>query len=242
MSYYGKLNGLTVDRLASETGLRYSDSGLLPVQLSVLGSRHGLPLKVNVATTEDDLRREIDKGRPVVALVAYRYILGRLDQADKIPGNDGHYLAVVGYDDTHFVLNDPDYRVPYVSRGHNTLVPVTELARAMAAYRGQCIFVGDVVMSVKEQVKALLAQASALVDTINETTTPAAPITKYATVNGLNIRDGDGTTYPILGKLAYGESVRVVKTSGQWDEIDLPIAGHVYNGSLSTTRPPAPNP
>lgn len=240
LAYYGKLGRLTVDQLAAETGLRLSDSGLMPLQLAVVAAKHGLPLKVHPVTSLDDLRAEIDAGRPSILLVAYRYILGRLDQADNVPGSDGHYLVCLGYDDSHFVINDPDTWVPISRYGLNDLIPVTELEKAL--FYGQCLFVGDVTMTKAEQLKALAAQIAAVADSLPEEKAPdptplPTPVYKYATVNDLNIRGGRGTNYPILQKLKLGARVRAVATMGEWDQIDEPIAGNVYNSSLSTTAP-----
>lgn len=237
LSYYGKLDGLSVDALTRQTGLAASDSGLYPVQLAVLGAQHDLPLAVHSGTTLDAIRGEIDAGRPVIALVAYRYILGRLDQADNVPGKDGHFLVILGYDDTHVVANDPDTWINYEQYGHNDLIPITEMERAIAgaSYHNQCVFVGEVTMTPLEQAKALTAQLSSVLQTIPEAM--AGPVTKYATVDQLNVRGGAGTNYPILRKLALGEEVSVTASAGQWDTISAPVAGFVYNPSLSVTRP-----
>lgn len=240
LSYYGKLQGRTVDDLARETALAQVDGGLLPVQLSVLGARHALPLVVHEGTTLDDIRREIDAGRPVIALVAYRYILGRLDQADRVPGKDGHFLIVLGYDDTHVVANDPDTWVDVEMYGRNDLIPVTELDRAIrgANYRSQCLFVGDVVMSQKEQALALLNQAAAIIGGLQDPEArPPAPVTKYAIVEGLNIRNGPSASTLSIGKLHLGDAVTASEVNGQWATIAAPIAGYVFNQSLSTVKP-----
>jgi peptidase C39-like protein len=174
LGFYSLNNLLTVDSLALETTLRYADTGLMPITLVKLLARHGLASYVHVGTTEDDLRREIDAGRPVIALLAYRYILNRLDQADNKPGSDGHFLNVIGYDDTHFICDDPDVWAPYVERGHNTFVPVTELKRALTAYSGQCIFM-EKTMTLSEQIIALLKQAEVLAAQIDSAPPPVPP-------------------------------------------------------------------
>jgi hypothetical protein len=240
LAYYGKLGSLTVDKLASETPLAQGSGGLYPVQLAVLGARHGLPLKVNDNTTLDVIRAEIDAGRPVIVLAAYRYILGRLDVNDNKPGSDGHFFVALGYDDSHFVVNDPDTWVDYETFGHNDLIPVTELDRAIAGanYHNQCVFVGEVVMTPLEQARGLAAQLASVLETIHEASeTPPEPVTKYATIDQLNIRGGAGTSYPILRKLALGEAVTVVSSAGQWDRVSAPLVGYVFNPSLSVTKP-----
>jgi uncharacterized protein YvpB len=56
----------TVDQLASETTLAQLDRGLDPVSISDLLRQHGVNCRVNGGTTVDDIRREIDVGRPVI--------------------------------------------------------------------------------------------------------------------------------------------------------------------------------
>lgn len=154
LEFYAKRHGWTVDQLANQTRLADGASGLMPSQLVALCTLHGLPTKV-ATVTEDDIRAEITAGRPVIALVAYRFITGRLDQGDKNPGSDGHFIVLVGFDETHFVANDPDYWVPFTSRGHDTLIPYTQVGQAMDAYGNQAVLVETDKMSISDQITAL---------------------------------------------------------------------------------------
>ncbi len=244
LKYYGKLNGLTIDALANETGLRQSDTGLLPVHLVSLALRHNLRTTIRVGTSLADLRGEIDAGRPVIVLVAFRFILGRLDQADNVPGRDGHYLIVTGYDDSHFVLNDPDVWQPYLERGHDCPVPVTELQQAMAEYQGQCV-VMELPMSIADQITALATQIDGLTDQIEtlaaqippELPPPDVPTKIVVTTTKLNVRLTPDTTLPAVAVLAGNTQVKVVDAPGAWLQI---AAGETYAGkwiSAAYTRP-----
>lgn len=157
LEYYNKRGDLTVDKLSAETTLVARDNGLTPGQLVSLGAKHGLKLRVQFDTTEAQIKNEIDNGRPVIALIAYRFILGRLDQRDNKPGSDGHFVVVVGYDDTHFVIDDPDNWAPFTEKGHNFLAPVTELMQAIigAGSFAQCIFSEETDMATQADVDAL---------------------------------------------------------------------------------------
>ncbi len=91
-------------------------------------------------------------------------------------------------------------------------------------------------MTPLEQAKGLAAQLASVLETIHEASdTPPQTVTKYAVVDGLNVRAGAGTTYSIIRKLALGEAVEVASVSGQWAA--LVGGGHVYNPSLSAARP-----
>jgi uncharacterized protein YvpB len=241
LSYYGKLGGRTVDMLTRQTGLASSDSGLLPMQLVVLASRYGLPLKVNAGTTLDQIRAEIDAGRPVIALVSYRYILGRLDQADSVPGKDLHFFVILGYDDTHFIANDPDTWVDYERYGHNDMIPVTELDKAItgASYHNQSVFVGEVVMTPLEQAKSLAAQLGAVLNTVKEAPVVQLPPTTpmFVTDIGVRGRAGPGLTYAILKLFQTGDQVGVLEETNGWKHVLTPVDCWISSQYLSVTRP-----
>jgi uncharacterized protein YvpB len=237
LEYYAKRGISTVDSLASETGLKSSDDGLLPAQLVALAARHDLP-GVAVRAGLDDIRAAIDDNRPVIALVAYRFILGRLDQADNVPGQDGHYVVVVGYDDGHFVLDDPDYWVPHVERGHNYLCPVTELDRAMAEHGYQAVLVEVERMSAADQIVALAKQAQGLLDEIlvlaDDVQPEPPPVDTVAVVvkaNSTNIRSQPTTNSSVVAVVNAGVILNVVDAhvtanGYQWYQ----IIGGQYNG------------
>lgn len=93
-------------------------------------------------------------------------------------------------------------------------------------------------MTPLEQAKALAAQLSSVLATIDETPpVPPQPVTKYAIVDGLNIRAAPSTMATILNKLHLGDAVTATAVVGQWATISSPMAGYVYNPSLDATRP-----
>lgn len=221
LGFYHKLGALTVDILALETGLRYSDSGLMPLDLVRLAARHDLAAHVTVGVTETELRAEIDAGRPVILLFAYRFILGRLDITDNVPGSDGHFAVLTGYDDTHWIIDDPDVWIPYVERGHNMVIPVTQLARGMAEYGNQAIFMGES-MSLSDQLTQIGKQLETLaldVAKLEQTPLPAPPVPiedplpgaeeEKVIASGVNVRlDSDAASQRLDG-LAAGMRVVV---------------------------------
>lgn len=213
LALYGKLGALTVDILAIETGLRYSDSGLMPAALVKLGSTHGLDLRLSADTSLGKIKAEIDAGRPVIALIAYRFISGRLDQGDNNPATDGHYFVVLGYDDSHFIVNDPDYWSPYVERGHEVLVPIRDLDLALAGdgFNSQCLFVENVpltdqIIAYAKQIEALAAQL-AIVPPPPPATEPVVSVTVNR--DSTNVRNGPTTAAPVVVVLAAGTALNV---------------------------------
>lgn len=239
LSYYGKLQGQTVDGLARETALSLADVGLTPLQLAVLGARHHLPLAVANDVTLDQLRAEIDAGRPVIALIAYRYILGRLDQADNVPGKDLHFFVVLGYDDSHFVINDPDTWLD--SYGLNDFIPVTELDKALAgaSYHRQCVFVGDVIMTPLEQAKSLAAQLASTLELVKEASGNVPTTDMYVLDDGVRGRSGPGLTFPILKVFYTGDKVGFVEQRDGWKHVATPLDCWISSQYVGATNPKA---
>lgn len=214
LSLYGRLNGLTIDALANETGLRFNDSGLMPDALVKLAAAHGLTLRNHIGTSLDAIRAEIDAGRPVIALIAYRFIGNRLDQADNNPANDGHYFVVTGYDDTHFVVNDPDVWTPYLERGHEMWIAITDLDRALAGdnFNSQCLFVEDLTLTdqIIAHANAIIALAQQQAATAPPAPPPSEPIVAVV-VNrdSTNVRNGPTTAAPVMTVLPAGTALNV---------------------------------
>jgi len=141
LAFYNKSNA-TVDRLSMDTPLRYTDAGLTVPQLVTLAGLYNLTTKTVSNVAIPTIKAEIDAGRPVICLVAYRDILGRLDQADRVPGSDGHFFVVIGYDDQdNFIIHDPDYWAP--NSGKSLVVPTGQVDKALTdmGYGRQCLFV-----------------------------------------------------------------------------------------------------
>lgn len=220
LEFYGKRHGWTVDQLANQTALADGAGGLMPSQLVTLAALHGLPCKV-VTANEDMIKAELAAGRPVIPLVAYRFITNRLDQGDNVPGSDGHFFVLVGFDTTHFVANDPDYWIPFTSRGHDTLVAYTDLGLAMNAYGNLAVFVEVDKMSLSDQITALTHNIRAELDQLDSlaaqcgTTTPPPPpppAVVSATVigDGTHVRNNPNVTSAILATLNAGTALMVI--------------------------------
>lgn len=220
LARYGLLQGRTVDQLALETPLAQHDVGLSCAQLVTLLARHGLPARVYTQTTSAALQAQIRRRRPVIILVAFRFILNRLDQADKVPGQDGHFLVVTGYDDTHFVMNDPDVWYPYVTRGSDMSVPVRELDLALAEYGNQSIVLEIEQMTIGDQIAALISEAESslgeakiLAGQIGDTPPTLPGVTMWTTA-ALNVRDQPSTAGKIMAVLAKGDPIQVEDAAG----------------------------
>lgn len=244
LSYAGKLNRLTVDTLALETSLAQSDTGLMPAALVTLAARHGLPMAAHSDVTLRAIQAQIDKRRPVIVLVAFRFILGRLDQADNVPGQDGHFMVVTGYDDTHVVMHDPDVWYPYVARGCDMSVPVAQLEPALAEYGGACVFMELERMPIGEQIAALISEAETALEEAKILAVqigtpippPPPPVEKQTmtvvSTTGLSIRASASVNGAKLGGVRYGSTVEVsaaVTVDGTYQWVQLfSIDGAAY--------------
>lgn len=113
----------TVDQLASETTISQIDRGLDAIAMSDLLRVHGVNCRVNSGTQTDDIRREIDAGRPVIVPLVWQ---GRR-----------HALLVTGWDVTGFLCNDPASVALHITYSQvNTGMINLEMGR-------QCVFVTD---------------------------------------------------------------------------------------------------
>jgi hypothetical protein len=96
-AFYGKVKG---DDEYNRIRTKYGDTTSLTAQLNALTS---LGLKPAFSTTGSpgDLKKEIDAGRPVA--------VGWLHKGpSSSPSGGGHWSVVVGYNDSHFILHDPN--------------------------------------------------------------------------------------------------------------------------------------
>lgn len=242
LDFYGKLGGLTIDQLSAQTALASSDVGLMPEQLVSLMRKHGLQARVVTNTTNAMLMTEIDAGRPVIALIAYRYILGREDQADRVPGDDGHFIVVTGYDDTHFVANDSDYWGARVAEGHNTLIPIDQLDRALAPYGGQCVFLEE--LPLTDQIIALAKQIETLASQLASDAPPVVPPPPEPVPDGsivvtvkaaVNVRTQPTTASAIYLQGGLGAGVEVIVSSASTPGGAYTYGGKTYTGWRSIT-------
>jgi uncharacterized protein YvpB len=243
LEFYHKRGTLTVNQLAQETSLTNSDDGLMPAQLVNLATRHGLPTIVKIASL-DDICNEINANRPVIALIKYSFILGRLDVNDLT----GHYVLVIGHDPEHFVLDDPDWWQPFTERGHDFFVPVTQLDQAMAAYNYQAIFMEPQKMSIADQITALAAQNVANAQQIEALAaqipadnpippTPPAGTVKYVyNATALNVRGAPTIADNIKGHLLAGDAVTVINSSSvDWAQITAGLMLNAANARIDAT-------
>jgi hypothetical protein len=79
-------------------------------------------------------------------------------------------------------MDDPDYWIPYLSKGHNYLAPVTEFQQAISFYGGQCVFLEES-MTLSDQIKEFATQITtaadqikALADQVNNSPFPPATV------------------------------------------------------------------
>lgn len=195
--FYGKMTGLTVDDLSAQTYLIHKDVGLQPEVGVTVGLLHGLGVYVHRDTTPEQIRAEIDAGRPVIVLVHYGLISNKpWDKGDNNPLNDGHFLVIGGYSykvDEHgsvlenaFDCFDPNVIIQYKDKGRNILYSVEDITSAMQGYGSKCLFAKENQnMSLKEEIHALLNQAAAKVDLLpDEVTPPTTAVPRACTVNG----------------------------------------------------------
>jgi hypothetical protein len=221
----------TVDQLAREAGLPRLGGGLSCFELARLANLYGLSMHAQKITSLFDIRAELDAGRPVVALIAYRFISERQNQADRIPGNDGHFIVVVGNAGAMFIINDPDWYGAQRETGHNLSILGSELQAGLAAYGNQCVFLEEA-MATDSQLQAIRKQAADLLTSIDAALaapqpTPA-PQPKAMVVNtdSLNVRDMPTVNGKVLGTIPHGTTVNVIDNQSVAD-------GHSW-GKLAT--------
>lgn len=95
MAWYGIKgtgNGQLEDQLYSLC-LNYNLDRHIPEDLVKLFSLKGLKAKATLSATANDIKKSIDNGNPVV-------INGYFTAS-------GHYILIIGYDDTGFIVHDP---------------------------------------------------------------------------------------------------------------------------------------
>jgi hypothetical protein len=131
-----------VDSLSRQTTLATDDSGLTPLQVANLLAKYGLT--ANVQTRNVDVpavASEINASRPVIALIHYGAITERQNQNDPY----GHFVVVVGADDSSIYLNDPDFWGNKRQYGAGLKVSIAEFTNALkqSPIPNTAIFIGD---------------------------------------------------------------------------------------------------
>ena len=114
LNHYG-LN-VTTDEVFSRTG---AGSGVISVQqLQQAISSYGHSSKYIKGSSPTELKKLIDNGIPVIALVHYGDLSSRQDKNY----TDGHFLVVTGYHRDGYYVNDPDFWGEFRKDGvHNYL-------------------------------------------------------------------------------------------------------------------------
>ena len=89
------------------TANQQGDNGLTQSQVVSAAAAFGLSMAWKQGFSLEDLKQFVDNGQPPIALVKYAYLPNRVDKAS----TGGHYVIVVGYDDStqRVFINDPDY-------------------------------------------------------------------------------------------------------------------------------------
>jgi hypothetical protein len=120
--------GKTLNQLASETNLARNDVGLFVRDLEALADKYGLDTSVNSSLTMNAIVEQVRLGRPPIMLIRY----GALTQRQATFAG-GHFVVVVGFDDTSFYLNDPDWFGTRRNEGKSWRVPRSEFEQAITS-------------------------------------------------------------------------------------------------------------
>ena len=106
-AYYGKV---TSDDQYNKLRSKYGDTTATDAHIRALracGLKPGFSTKGSV----EDLKREIDAGRPVAVGWLHK---GSVDK----PSGGGHWSVIIGYTDTHFIVHDPNGEASLVGGGY----------------------------------------------------------------------------------------------------------------------------
>lgn len=98
------LAGCSVDEVSVATGKPHDYASLSFIELIVAAEKFNLRLQ-HVPLALPEICSEIDRDRPVIVLVNYQNLpaVSRYDARY----NGGHYLLIVGYDETYIIYHDP---------------------------------------------------------------------------------------------------------------------------------------
>jgi hypothetical protein len=106
-AYYGKVGS---DDEYNTIRARFGDTTITSAQIQALQSL-GLRATFKTDGTAEQLKHEVDKGRPVA--------VGWLHQGPvTAPYGGGHWSVVVGYTDKGFILHDPNGEASLVNGGY----------------------------------------------------------------------------------------------------------------------------
>ena len=97
---------IDINQLSREAGMTVSRPYTLPVELIRAAMLHGVTLERRLPCVVSDLAIELDAGRPVIVLLHYGSINNRQDTNY----TKGHWVVVVGVDETVVYIHDPNWR------------------------------------------------------------------------------------------------------------------------------------
>ncbi|MBU1621855.1 MAG: C39 family peptidase [Gammaproteobacteria bacterium] len=121
----------TVDEVAIAAGQPEGSHYTTLAQLAAGAAKYGLVLQWQRPLKLDAIRAELDADKPVLVLIHYGALAGRLDQGY----TGGHFVVVVGYgrdeEGEYFLLNDPDWWGDRAAEGDHWRVTATELDAAL---------------------------------------------------------------------------------------------------------------
>jgi uncharacterized protein YvpB len=96
---------ITPDQLIRKAGLATGRSLYSFAELMLAGKAVGLNFRYVRPARWDDIRAELDAGRPVIPLLRYGELIGNQD----VTFTGGHFLVVVGYDTNGVYVNDSNW-------------------------------------------------------------------------------------------------------------------------------------
>jgi hypothetical protein len=124
---------IATDSLSNQSALAQSDSGLTCSQLAGLLNKYRMSsYAVNGRADWNAIQNEVGNQRPVIALINYAAIPQRQNQADRA----GHYVVVIGYDESNVYVNDPDFYGARRSQGVKMALKLSDFLLAVRTSPG----------------------------------------------------------------------------------------------------------
>ncbi len=214
------------------------DNGLRLEQMIAAAKAFGLDMISKVGFTLDDLKKSIDRGCPLIALIKYGKLLDRRDQAYV----GGHFVVVVGYDDVtgRVFINDPDY--PPGALGYQRPYPYRNFLGAWSGFDPQdrnpnyCVIIPQISLSVPGT------------DATNDLTPlPSVGEAWVSMPLGLTLWSKPDMSALVISELTFGQHLAVLSASQSWRQVrtDSGLAGWTTDSvgehrALSSIQPPVP--
>src|SRR5690606_701580 len=111
---------ITPDQLIHKAGLATGRSLYSFAELMLAGKAVGLNFRYVRPARWDDIRAELDAGRPVIPLLRYGELIGNQD----VTFTGGHFLVVVGYDTNGVYVNDSNWWGEKRNKGKNRKISI----------------------------------------------------------------------------------------------------------------------